>query len=328
MDAESLCTSWRLQKEFDGALRIYKGTRVHEHNSSQITSMYCGHVTIEATLDEAIDLFRTDGTNARKTLHQLRFGHRQHNANNTTTLYNIVEALPVGDESVAVTWQPTSAARGLVTRVLLPPLDECVLESVKLASCPDLHDTLGFVRVQNHGSGVMLLESDARPGFVDAYSLDHRSLPRSRTDDMSGIVRRLLARATTSESIERIQSTLGHLGWYVHEVRLNQGTPLLLSGSNNNSNAPPLWASQCHQCRKRFPWLKWSHKVRCAKCGVVVCRRCYAHVTHLANDGVAAFRKVPVCEGKGSNLQLTGKLVCVDLRFFLANVKYPLTIER
>ncbi|KAF0745154.1 hypothetical protein AaE_008429, partial [Aphanomyces astaci] len=117
-----------------------------------------------------------------------------------------------------------------------------------------------FVRVQNHGSGVMLLESDARPGFVDAYSLDHRSLPKSRTDDMSGIVRRLLARDTTSESIERIQSTLGHLGWYVHEVRLNQGTPLLLSGSNNNSNAPPLWASQCHQCRKRFPWLKWSHK--------------------------------------------------------------------
>ncbi|ETV77003.1 hypothetical protein H257_08920 [Aphanomyces astaci] len=86
MDAESSCTSRRLQKEVDGALRIYKGTRVHEHNSFQITSLYCGHVTIETTLDEAIYLFRTDGTNARKTLHQLRFGHRQHNANNTTTL--------------------------------------------------------------------------------------------------------------------------------------------------------------------------------------------------------------------------------------------------
>ncbi|RHY29589.1 hypothetical protein DYB32_005040 [Aphanomyces invadans] len=138
MDPEATSTAWSLHKVLaGGAIRIYKGTAINEDGHTADTrakTQYCGHMTVEASLDEAIEVFRTD-TPRRAAAHRRRFGpnHLANTTQDKITLYSALEPTAAG-EYAAITWQAYAAVPRVLRRIL-PPRDECVLE-VRLQEIP------------------------------------------------------------------------------------------------------------------------------------------------------------------------------------------------
>ncbi|CAK5204780.1 unnamed protein product [Aphanomyces euteiches] len=246
-------------------MRIFRGQDAIDGGS-----LFVGAMEVAGTIEEIIELFRTD-TPKHAARFRRRFGK---GVSEAITLYSLRDT---PQERVAVKWQGFKSPLSLVR-----PRDNCVLEcmhgfsmpdgrrgwvrgwkSVKIACCPDLEDSLGFVRMLNHGSGLVFMESSTKSGAVDVLNVGHADM---RVGKSEWILDKLQTRQflTHAEYLRRCRSIL-HLNKYLCEDRLAL-TPFAVVLD------PIHAAKECFNCS--HPLHRWSKKTACLKCGHIMCRRC------------------------------------------------------
>ncbi|RHY96706.1 hypothetical protein DYB37_012234 [Aphanomyces astaci] len=160
--------SWSLVSS-DNALRIFKA------NDSVVSSnfLHCGQLQVCAPLADVVELLRTD-TPAHATAFKQRFGK---DIMTTSTLYTLEP--PTADtpnHRILISWL---AFQSPMKNVVMNR--DCHREfsfqgrrgwvragrSIQLPGCPNLEASCGLVRMQNYGSGHVLIESVDKPGFLD-----------------------------------------------------------------------------------------------------------------------------------------------------------------
>ncbi|ETV77001.1 hypothetical protein H257_08918 [Aphanomyces astaci] len=255
--------AWTLRAD-EGNMRFFKAPdplhRVGAH-------MFMSVVEVAGTLDEVIDLFRTDTTFKAKE-YVKRFGKGLLDAVN---LYTIVDPTPdFPNEKIAVTWFAMKSPFDKIVANRDCVMLECQhefewtagrrawvrgLQSVALPCCPDMQSTLGLVRSTQYGVGHVVLESLDRPGYLQISFLNHF--------DVKGTPPEWLIELGMKK---RCKSILD-IELYLREDRLGRGVVL------SPADFVPLTRRRhCFLCRKRFrPWTKRSN---CMKCGEVLCRGC------------------------------------------------------
>ncbi|ETV96455.1 hypothetical protein H310_10207 [Aphanomyces invadans] len=255
--------AWTLRSD-EGSMRFFKAPdplhRVGAH-------MYMSVVEVAGTLDEVIDLFRTDSTFKAKE-YVKRFGKGLLDAVN---LYSIVEPTPAfPNEKVGITWFAMKSPFDKIVANRDCVMLECQhefqwttdrrawvrgLRSVDLVCCPDMQSTLGLVRSTQYGVGHVVLESLDRPGYLQISFLNHF--------DVKGNPPEWLIEMGMKK---RCRSILD-IELYLREDRLSRG--YLLSPAEF---VPLTRRRHCFLCRKRFN--PWSKRSNCMKCGEVLCSGC------------------------------------------------------
>ncbi|KAF0692732.1 Aste57867_16190 [Aphanomyces stellatus] len=262
-DVEDGPIRWTLDGQ-DADFKIYKGEEPMATKSST-SGLYCGIMNIQGTLEEVIDLFRTDTTEMAKEYCQ-RVGKGLVDAVNLYTL-----ATPSSDSPTRISLKwilAKSALDGVVRK-----RDGCVLEcdhlfylpdgrrgwvrsfkSVPLACCPNFEASLGYIRVNQRGTGHVFIESD-RPGYVQAAYLHNC--------DTGGHLVEWLA----SAGIKKRCENLVDIDRFLRENRLSRGRWL------SSIDLLPLTSRKnCFHCQKQFGLLR--KPSNCRQCGQVVCGNC------------------------------------------------------
>ncbi|CAK4201986.1 unnamed protein product [Aphanomyces euteiches] len=132
------------------------------------------------TLDEVMEHFRTNTTEKAQELAR-RIGKK---AIDSIILATLPPPRNSSIEDVVIRWNLGKTVLDHLAR----KRDMCVVEcgysfevngrrgwvrasqSIKVDSCPDLEATMGYVRMENRGSGLVFVESD-RPGRLVAYQV-------------------------------------------------------------------------------------------------------------------------------------------------------------
>ncbi|OQR96610.1 hypothetical protein THRCLA_07228 [Thraustotheca clavata] len=127
-------------------------------------------------------------------------------------------------------------------------------ESVALPICPPLAG-MNLIRATIERSGLVFLESET-PGLLNVIMMS--------MVDFKGSLPRLMSRL----AIRRRLSEVLHLNRFLHERRLSQEQIL-----GDLDLIPKAEREFCNVCNKKFG-LFTRHKVRCRKCGEVVCMQC------------------------------------------------------
>ncbi|ETV71378.1 hypothetical protein H257_13274 [Aphanomyces astaci] len=125
-------------------------------------------------------------------------------------------------------------------------------ESVSIAACPPLSS---IVRASLQRSGLVFVESDL-PGFLNVTQM--------AVVDFKGTLPRVVSRLATRKHLTEVL----RLNRYLHEKRLSLEHIL-----PDHDLVPKRDRSACHVCVKKFGVFS-RHKVRCRKCGEVVCMQC------------------------------------------------------
>ncbi|KAF0717074.1 Aste57867_2512 [Aphanomyces stellatus] len=270
---------WTLQSD-EGELQIFRGV---DPTSPPGSSLHCGYMQITGTLDEVMDLFRTD-TPAQIERHTRRFAQ---DASDAITLYTIATRThDTPHRRVNIKWQGFQSPLSLVR-----PRDNCVLEcthdfewhgrrgwirgwkSIKIACCPDLEASVGFVRMDNLGSGLVFLEATtATNQRLDLFNIGHADM---RVGASEWYLDRLHTRQFLTDLMSRRRTrNIVDIQQYLREDRLAKlpcVDPSLFRSRHR--------ATHCGHCDKRF---FWSHRrVNCHKCGHVVCNLCHVHWDNL-----------------------------------------------
>ncbi|CAK4630887.1 hypothetical protein LEN26_015065 [Aphanomyces euteiches] len=154
-------------------------------------------------------------------------------------------------------------------------------ESVSINACPAL-SALNLVRATTQRSGFVFLESEL-PGFLNVVQMT--------LVDFKGNLPRVVARLGTRKHLSEVLA----LNRFLHEKRLSQ-EPVL----GDADLVPKRDRNACHICHKKFG-LFMRHKVRCRKCGEVVCMSCQGLWTvDLAPSSNSSFYRVtgPTANGR------------------------------
>ncbi|CAK4833850.1 unnamed protein product, partial [Aphanomyces euteiches] len=263
--------------------RIYKGEEPALYTRTPTSGLYCSSMEITGTLDEVVELFRTE-----TTLH----AHEHSNGVGRGFVDGVTLAtlpVPVDStmENIAIKWYLAKTAfQGLVR-----PRDACVVEcdhafelngkhgwvrafkSIQLISCPDLEATMGYIRMEDLGSGHVFIETD-RPRCLQAYYISHM--------DLKGHTPEWLAKAAHKQICK---TNLLDVDRFLRENRLSEGHWLY-----PEQVVPLDDRKKCFRCRAPFRFLR--SKANCRKCGQVVCSHC-SEAWHVQVEGVP--RKMRAC---------------------------------
>ncbi|KAG9403421.1 hypothetical protein AC1031_006066 [Aphanomyces cochlioides] len=265
---------WTLKMEEKGVW-LYKGV---DPTTPNATTWLCT-TEVLASIDEIVDLFRTDTTAAyqefcRSYIKESLDGQR---------LYSLRRPSPSTPRlSVSIKWFACD------TPTFVKPRDFCFTEiqtdfdlegktgwacaqkSVNLSCCPDLQNSLGLVRGTYHRAGICFLPSD-RPGYLQVSQLvqaDFR-MPDVFTD--------MFAK-------KHCRAIAANLDTILRQSRLARGTFL-----HESDLVPRDSRTKCYVCQRKFG--AFSKKGRCRKCGEVVCRKC-SQVWDVTISGILTHRRV------------------------------------
>ncbi|KAG9413229.1 hypothetical protein AC1031_016247 [Aphanomyces cochlioides] len=249
--------TWDLVSD-DGDLKIYKGV-------DSISSLYCGIVEVAGTINEAIDLFRTD-TQEAAAEYTARFLTA---LVDSSALYSIASPTETSKEKVDIHWLALKSGMKARDVCVLSCLHEfemngrrgwtAAYQSVELDCCPSLKSSHGLVRTFHLGSGYIFVESD-RPGYIQASFLSHVDSSRSASSSEWG---------SDSSALKQCRN-LVDLDRFLRENRLS-ATPFL----GKNDVVPVASRRICFLCRKKFG--SFGRKTNCFKCGEVMCTSCNHH---------------------------------------------------
>ncbi|CAK4663319.1 unnamed protein product [Aphanomyces euteiches] len=171
--------TWSLEST-QGDYRLYKGIEPAPYTKSASSGLFCSTMEICGTLDEVMEHFRTNTTEKAQELAR-RIGKK---AIDSIILATLPPPRNSSIEDVVIRWNLGKTVLDHLAR----KRDMCVVEcgysfevngrrgwvrasqSIKVDSCPDLEATMGYVRMENRGSGLVFVESD-RPGRLVAYQV-------------------------------------------------------------------------------------------------------------------------------------------------------------
>ncbi|CAK4144957.1 unnamed protein product [Aphanomyces euteiches] len=260
---------WRLLAD-ENELKICKGRLRTQPSTTVEPPFYLSVVEVAATLDEVIDVFRTDTTQHAKA-YTRRFAKDVVGATTLATLTTpgLIDQ-PLSETHIVVSWV---ARKQHPASWLRHNQDMCLIEASQLVKidgspgwvhsaqavdyreyewCP--RPTKAYRRVSHFLEGYVV-KASSRPGhmLVSYMVLDCLRLPAWYMD----------------MAMKRRCRKLMSLDHYLRENRLH-ATPFL----NLPQLVPKARRRQCFLCQKSFNF--WSSKGNCTKCGEVVCSRCSA----------------------------------------------------
>ncbi|KAF0719623.1 Aste57867_917 [Aphanomyces stellatus] len=257
--------SWTRMSDSSGGLQIYRAKDSNE--TSPHVKLCVGMAEVAGTIDEVIALFRQDTTERAKA-YVARFGKGLLDSANLYTLTTPTVAQP--NELVAINWMAfKSPVQGIVM-----PRDCCYLEgqfefdidgkrgwvrslnSIDVASCPDMQQSHGLVRMKQLGAGHVVIESD-RPGYLRIAYIVHSAFNLSGPGSDWAI----------DKAIKRRCASLLDLDTFLRENRLATGKFLL-----GDQLVPKDKRHACQLCLKKFGL--FVSKTNCFKCGEVFCGDC------------------------------------------------------
>ncbi|CAK4085079.1 unnamed protein product [Aphanomyces euteiches] len=259
---------WSLSTQ-EANFKVFRGTHP---TAPQTSTLHCGTVDLMGTLDEFIDLFSpqefADGN----------FTRFNRLLNDHVSLYTVVE--PEANQPrrmVNVVWQVyDSPTANLVQN---QKRDACVLEcqremysrgqriwvysleSIGMDCCPDLQPSLGYIRIQNHGSGFVVREMAA--GYLQVTFINHVDQNVGGSEWMYNNAKQWF----TDVAMKRQTKALLDLQVFMRENRLSR-TPFIATFHMTSKSS----VRACFLCAKRFGPL--ARKINCQKCGEVLCSGC------------------------------------------------------
>ncbi|RHY58752.1 hypothetical protein DYB34_000758 [Aphanomyces astaci] len=264
--------TWRLRSD-ESDLKIFKG---YNPASPPGGYLYMGVMDVFATIDEVVDLFRSDSPMHAKQYTQ-RFGR---DLLDMAHLYALAAPSDEDSKMVAVTWRAYKKPVPGVTMKRDACLLEChrdfdvngrrgrvcAIKSIQVASCPDMETELGLVRMTNYGSGHVFVESD-RPGYLQLSFLLHGNVARgSRVENFVGNVLKRKDQLTDKAVTRRCRSVTNIDVW------LRENRAARSPSMPEHMWIPPSSRHSCFHCLKGFG--AFGRKTNCPKCGHVVCGNC------------------------------------------------------
>ncbi|KAF0721255.1 hypothetical protein AaE_010114 [Aphanomyces astaci] len=143
--------------------------------------------------------------------------------------------------------------------------------SIQLPGCPNLEASCGLVRMQNYGSGHVLIESVDKPGFLDMSYVTEVDMQVGASEwavdafrSRDFLIEKAIARRC--QSLVEIERYLqGH-------INNSQAMVVYTYNSLKATTSRKALRRHCCLCDKRFGPL--SKKVSCSQCPLVMCRRC------------------------------------------------------
>ncbi|ETV77015.1 hypothetical protein H257_08931 [Aphanomyces astaci] len=269
--------SWSLVSS-DNALRIFKA------NDSVVSSnfLHCGQLQVCAPLADVVELLRTD-TPAHATAFKQRFGK---DIMTTSTLYTLEP--PTADtpnHRILISWLAFQSPMKNVVMNRDVLVLECHREfsfqgrrgwvragrSIQLPGCPNLEASCGLVRMQNYGSGHVLIESVDKPGFLDMSYVTEVDMQVGASEwavdafrSRDFLIEKAIAR--------RCQSLVEIERYLQGRINNSQAMVVYTYNSLKATTSRKALRRHCCLCDKRFGPL--SKKVSCSQCPLVMCRRC------------------------------------------------------
>ncbi|CAK4092015.1 unnamed protein product [Aphanomyces euteiches] len=276
--------TWSLEST-QGDYSLYKGIEPAPYTKSASSGLFCSTMEICGTLDEVMEHFRTNTTEKAQELAR-RIGKK---AIDSIILATLPPPRNSSIEDVVIRWNLGKTVLDHLAR----KRDMCVVEcgysfevngrrgwvrasqSIKVDSCPDLEATMGYVRMENRGSGLVFVESD-RPGRLVAYQVTHMDLRGNATE--------LLTQLCLRNGCGRLKELDRHL----RENRLSRGPwlePQLYAAHTSTDN--------CYRCEATFSMFR--RKTNCQKCGQVVCSNCNQSWQVKVNGQVTKMHACTIC---------------------------------
>ncbi|RQM15221.1 hypothetical protein DD237_002685 [Peronospora effusa] len=281
---------WRHMEKHNG-VQIYAGSpRSNATGTALSGAIMCGVTSVPGTIKEVASLFELGST---RQMQEFAQAHREWFYDGVVlhTLARRTKEKPL--HQVTAKWMVIQMPHGV------PHRDFCYLEcqdkfidakgrkgwvlgqhSIKLPGCEDLKKEFGFVRGSMYNSGLVVVESEERPGHLDVIYLvqlnlkDHTSVPM-------GLLR---ARVLFVAQVRNM----------LRSKRLNEQRYL-----SDLELVPRRHRAKCAVCRDSFSLLLL-RKMNCRKCGEVVCAACSKEFpiesyNFAATNGRDDVRKLRIC---------------------------------
>ncbi|ETV93516.1 hypothetical protein H310_12555 [Aphanomyces invadans] len=156
------------------------------------------------------------------------------------------------------------------------------MTSINLPCCPDFQGHLGTIRATFVRSGFIVFESQ-RPGYLQVIHM--------LQTDFKGNVPKWVVKI----GMKKRARTIGDFDKYLREKRLS-AQPFL----REHELVPKAARSKCFLCQAKFG--AFSTKVRCRKCGEVVCGKCNRYWEVKTTKGRKMIRVCSACSISGGNL--------------------------
>ncbi|RQM31014.1 hypothetical protein B5M09_008316 [Aphanomyces astaci] len=240
---------WQLASN-SKSYRLYKATNP---NGPPGANLHCGTIQVMATIDEVASLFRSETTDEAKAMRR-RFNHRLLDA---VVLHTILRPTELRPNEKSQREFVQNGRRGLV----------CAVKSIEVEACPNMEPEWGLVRMQNWGSGHVVVESEDRRGYLDVSYVSNVDMGVGKSEwFLSHVLHRkqwladLLMR-------KRCQN-IGDIDRFLRLQRLGKTAfePNFVTLDSRRS---------CFVCQRRFSFFQpRKKKANCAKCGEVVCSKC------------------------------------------------------
>ncbi|KAG9405727.1 hypothetical protein AC1031_003644 [Aphanomyces cochlioides] len=258
-------------------VKIYKSEDLEHVPKWGRLFMYAATSEVVATIEEFVGLFKNDTTIQAKEFSR-RFISR---AIDSLVLYSVLKPTKQQPhEKVSIIWRAYAPTMG---GKLVQNRDNCILEchhefsvgtrrgwiyslvSIDLASCPNMEDRLGLVRVRDYGTGYVVLESARRPGYLDVTYVNHADVNVGKKEwFLNSLGQKTRFAGMALMNLCRHTSKIDQ---FLREDRLAR-TPFL----SVNELVPLDSVGACNLCSKKFR--PWSKRLNCWKCGMVTCRNC------------------------------------------------------
>ncbi|RLO04297.1 hypothetical protein DYB28_005103 [Aphanomyces astaci] len=205
------------------------------------------------TIDEVASLFRSETTDEAKAMCR-RFNHRLLDA---VVLHTILRPTELRPNENSQREFVQNGRRGWV----------CAVKSIEVEACPNMEPEWGFVRMQNWGSGHVVVESEDRRGYLDVSYVSNVDMGVGKSE---WFVSHVLHRKQWLADLlmrKRCQN-IGDIDRCLRLQRLGKTAfePNFVTLDSRRS---------CFVCQRRFSFFQpRKKKANCAKCGEVVCSKC------------------------------------------------------
>ncbi|CAH0521873.1 unnamed protein product [Peronospora belbahrii] len=283
--------TWHHVEKHNG-VQLYAGSL--RPNATRATALpvasMCGVTSVPGTMQEVALLFELSSTRQMK---EFARAHREwfYDGIVLHTLAPRTKEKPL--HQVTAKWMVMQMPDGV------PHRDFCYLEcqdkfidakgrkgwvlgqhSIKLPGVDDLKQEFGFVRGSLYNSGLVVVESEERPGYLDVIYLVQLNLKDRTPVPMSLLRSRVLF-------VAQVRNML-------RSKRLNEQRYL-----SDLELVPRKYRSKCAVCQDSFSLLLL-RKMSCRKCGEVVCAACskdfpIENRNFAATNGGSEVRKLRIC---------------------------------
>ncbi|CAI5708936.1 unnamed protein product [Peronospora destructor] len=281
---------WQHVEKHNG-VQIYAGSpRLDATGTACSATTMCGVTSVPGTMKEVASLFELSSTRQMKEFGQ---AHREWFYDGVILHTLAPRTNEKSLHQVTAKWMVIQMPHGV------PHRDFCYLEcqdkfidakgrkgwvlgqhSIKLPGCEDLKKEFGFVRGSLYNSGLVVVESEERPGHMDVIHLVQLNL-KDHTPVPMGLLR---ARVLFVAQVRNM----------LRSKRLNEQRYL-----SDLELVPRKYRVKCAVCRDSFSLLLL-RKMNCRKCGEVVCAACSKEFS-IENRNFAAIngrddvRKLRIC---------------------------------